>query len=42
MNCGIIAAVTGIILSIIGYFVSTPQKHNKQNFEQNRLGPNCG
>ena len=31
MNCGIIAVVMGIILSIIGNFLSTAQKHNRQN-----------
>ena len=29
----------GIILSIIGIFLSTAQKHNRQNFEHNRPGP---
>ena len=27
-------------MSIMGYFLSTAQKHNSQNFEHNRLGPN--
>ena len=39
MNCGIIAVAMGIILSIIGDFLSTAQKHNRQNFEHNRLEP---
>ena len=42
MNCGIIAVVISIILSIIGNFLSTAQKHNRQNFEHYRLGPNYG
>ena len=29
-----------IILSIMGNFLSTAQKHNGQNFEYNRLEPN--
>ena len=29
MYCGIIAAVMGIILNIMGYFLGTAQKHNK-------------
>ena len=33
MNCGIIAVVVDIILSIMGNFLSTAQKHNRQNFE---------
>ena len=33
------AVVMGIILSIIGDFLSTAQKHNRQNFEHNRLEP---
>ena len=41
MNCGIIAVVVGIILRIIDDFLSTAQKHNRQNFEHNRLGPMC-
>ena len=42
MNCGIISVVMGMILSIIliANFLSTVQKHNRQNFEYNRLGPN--
>ena len=28
-----------IILSIMGNFLSTVQKHNRQNFEHNRPGP---
>ena len=40
MNCGIIAVVMGIILSIIDNFLSTAQKHNRQNFEHNRPGLN--
>ena len=34
--------VIGIILSIIGYFLSTAQKHNRQTFEHNRSGPTWG
>ena len=29
INCGIIAVVMGIILNIIGKFLSTAQKHNR-------------
>ena len=29
MNCGIIAVVTGITLSIMGNFLSSAQKHNR-------------
>ena len=36
-----IAVVMSIILSIIGDFLSTAQKHNRQNFEHNRLEPIC-
>ena len=32
-------AILTIILSIIGYFLSSAQKHNRQNFEHNRPGP---
>ena len=39
MNCGKIAVMMGIILSVIGNFLSTAQKHNRQNFEHNRPGP---
>ena len=40
MNCGIIAVVMGIILSIIGnFFEHIAQKHNRQNFEHNSPGP---
>ena len=39
MSCGIIAVAVGIIMSIIGDFLSTAQKHNRQNFEHNRLEP---
>ena len=28
-----------ITSSIVGYFLSTVQKYNRQNFEHNRLGP---
>ena len=37
MNCGIIAVVMVIILNIIGYFLSTAQKHYRQTIEHNRL-----
>ena len=37
MNCGIIAVVMVIILSMIGNFLSTAQKHNRQNFKHKRL-----
>ena len=39
MNCGIIAVVMDIILSIVGNFLSIAQKHNRKNFEHNRPGP---
>ena len=39
MNCGIITVVMGIILSIMGNFLSTAQKHNRKNFAHNRPGP---
>ena len=39
MNCGKIAVVMGIILSIIGKFLSIIQKHDEQKFEHNRPGP---
>ena len=35
MNCGIIAVVMGMILCKIGKFLSTAQKHNRQNFDLN-------
>ena len=37
MNCGIIAVVVVIILNIMGYFLSTAQKHYRQTIEHNRL-----
>ena len=39
MNCGTIAVVMGIILSIMDNFLSTAQKYNRQDFEHNRPGP---
>ena len=41
INCGIIGVVMGIILSVIGDFLSTAQKHNRQKFEHNRPRPNA-
>ena len=38
MNCGTIAVVMGIILNIIGNFLTTAQMHNRKNFEDNRPG----
>ena len=35
MNCGIISVMMSIILSIVGNFLSTAQKYNRQNFEHN-------
>ena len=37
-NCGIIAVVMGIILSIIGNFLSIAQKHTRYKIEHNRPG----
>ena len=34
-----IAVVLGIILSMIGNFLSTAEKQNRQKFEHNRPGP---
>ena len=39
MNCGIIAVVVGIILSIMGQILSTALKHNRYKIEHNRPGP---
>ena len=42
MNCGTIAVMMGIILSIIGNFLSTSQKHKRQNSEHNKPRPISG
>ena len=39
VNSGIFLRFMSIILSIMDYFLSTAQKHNRQNFEHSRLGP---
>ena len=40
MNCGITAVVMGMIVSMMGYILSTVQKHNRLKIEHNRQGPN--
>ena len=39
MNCGIIAVVMGTIFNIMGKFLSTAHKHNRQTFEHNNSDP---
>ena len=38
MNCCILAVVMGIILSIIGNFLNSAQKHDSHKIEHYRLG----
>ena len=40
VNSGIFLRLISIIMSIMSKFFSTAQKHNRQNFEHNRLGLN--
>ena len=41
MNCYIILVLMGIVLSIIGNFLSSAQKDNWQKLEHNRPGLTC-
>ena len=40
INCGITAVVMGMIVSMMGYILSTFQKHNRLKIEHNRPGLN--
>ena len=42
VNSGIFLRFMSIIVSIMGYFLSTAEKHNRQNFGHNRSGPTSG